>query len=69
MRLGDHCCFDGYVKYFAVYDGTLNASDVKVLYNVGHRRIPKRFSQTRRPSLMLSSRTTGMKREDSSARD
>jgi hypothetical protein len=42
IRLGDHCCFDGYVKYFAVYDETLNASDVKVLYNVRHReRMPK----------------------------
>lgn len=42
IRLGDHCCFDGHVKYFAVYDETLNASDVKVLYNARHReRMPK----------------------------
>ena len=42
IRLGDHCCFDGYVKYFAVYDEALNASDVKVLYNARHReRMPK----------------------------
>jgi hypothetical protein len=32
IRIGDHCCFDGYFKYFAMYNTTLSTSNVQTIY-------------------------------------
>jgi hypothetical protein len=42
IRLGDHCCFDGYVKYFAMYNTSLSTSNVQALHRGKLRkRVPE----------------------------
>ena len=32
IRIGDHCCFDGYFKYFAMYNTTLSMLNAQTIY-------------------------------------
>ena len=42
IRLGDHCCFDGYVKYFAMYNTSLSTFNVQALHQRKQRkRVPE----------------------------
>ena len=42
IRLGDHCCFDGYVKHFAMYNTSLSTSNVQALHRGKLRkRVPE----------------------------
>jgi len=43
IRLGDHCCFDGYVKYFAMYNTSLSTFNVQALHQ---RKLRKRVPET-----------------------